>query len=84
MIAIRHKIVTHADSRYFPVRLVKNFLPDVPGRLHDFAIRSGQTLPRLNLLRMRANASHLAAVFALHAHEAAQEVRKTRKRLHSK
>jgi hypothetical protein len=83
-LVIRHKIVAHADSRYFPARLVKAFLPPESGRIGDYAIKSGQTFPRLNLARLRANAKQLEAAFLLHAHSAATEVRKTRKRLRRK
>lgn len=78
---VRCKIVAHAESRYFPVRMVKAFLPPESGRLDDFALMSGQTYPLLNLNRLRANATQLGAAFGLHAYCAAMEVRKDRKRL---
>jgi hypothetical protein len=81
---VRHKIVAHAESRYFPVRLVKSPMAESPHSLGDYAIRSGQRYPRFDLHRLRANAKQLGAVFGLHAHMAAGEVRKTRKRLHQK
>jgi hypothetical protein len=84
VLKIRNKIVAHADSRYFPVRLVQAALPNTPQARGDYAIKSGRTYPRFNLHRLRANATELGAVFGLHAHMAATEVRKTRKRLHRK
>jgi hypothetical protein len=80
-LAVRHKVIAHADSRYFPVRLVKAFRPPAAKLGRDFAILSAQRFPRLDLHQLRANASQLCAAFALHAHYAAIEVRKTRRRL---
>ena len=81
---VRHKIVAHADSRHFPVRLVKSPMATSRHAVGHYAIKSGQTYPRFDLHRLRANAKQLGAVFGLHAHMAATEVRKNRKRLHRK
>ena len=59
-------------------------MPPESGRLGDFALKSGQTYPLIDLKRLRANASQLGAVFGLHSHFAAEEVRRTRKRLRSR
>lgn len=83
-LAIRHKIVAHAASRYFPVRIVKAFLPDNVEITGDFAIKSGQTFPRMNLTQLRWNAKQYSAVFGFYAYAAASEVRTTRKRLRHK
>jgi hypothetical protein len=84
VIRIRNKIVAHAESRYFPVRMVAAFLPPESGRMGDFALKSGQTYPLLDLKLLRLNAKQLAAAFAIHGHSAAVEVRRTRKRLRRK
>jgi hypothetical protein len=81
VIRIRNEIVAHAESRYFPVRMVAAFLPPESGRMGDFALKIGHTYPLLDLKVLRSNAKQLAAAFAIHAHFAAVEVRRTRKRL---
>jgi len=35
VIRIGHKIVAHAESRYFPVRIVATFLPPSSGQMDD-------------------------------------------------
>jgi hypothetical protein len=84
VLRIRNKIVAHAESRYFPVRMVAAFLPLESGRMGDFALQSAQRYPRLDLKLLRANAKQLGAAFGLHGHFAAIEVRRTRKRLRKK
>lgn len=84
VLKLRSKIVAHAEARYFPVRMVKAFMPPESGRLGDFALKSGQTYPLIDLKSLRANASQLGAVFGLHGHFAAVEVRRGRKRLRRK
>lgn len=84
VIRLRNKVVAHAESRYFPVRLVAAFLPRESIPMGDFAIRSAQVFPVLDLPRLRSNANHLGAAFGLRGHFAAFEVRRTRKRLHKK
>ena len=68
VITLRNKVVAHAESRYFPVRIVAAVLPPSSGRMGDFAIKSGQTYPRLDLRLLRSNAKQLAAVFGLYGH----------------
>jgi hypothetical protein len=84
VIRLRHKVVAHAESRYFPVRMVGAFLPESSGRIGDFALKSGQTYPLLDLQLLRSNAKQLAAAFGLHGYFAAVEVRRGRKRLRRK
>ena len=81
VVRLRNKVVAHAESRYFPVRMVKAFLPPESGRIGDFALQSGQTYPLLDLKRLRSNAKQLGAAFGIHGHFAAAEVRRSRKRL---
>jgi hypothetical protein len=84
VIRIRNKVVAHAESRYFPVRMVAAFLPPSSGRMGDFALKSAQTYPLLDLKLLRSNAKQLGAAFAIHGHSAAAQVRRTRKRLRRK
>jgi len=81
VIRIRSKVVAHAESRYFPVRMVAAPLPPSSGRLGDYALKSGQTYPLLDLKRLRSNAKQLGAAFGIYGHFAAAEVRRGRKRL---
>jgi len=81
VIRVRNKIVAHAESRYFPVRMIAAHLPQSDARFTNFAIKFGQTFPSPDLKILRANAKQLCSVFALHGHYAGVEVRKTRKRL---
>jgi hypothetical protein len=84
VLRIRNKIVAHAESRYFPVRMVAAFAFPKSGRVGDFALQFGQRYPLLNLNLLRSNAMQLAAAFGLYGHFAAVEVRRTRKRLRKK
>lgn len=75
VIRLRSKIVAHAESQYFQVRLVKSFTPG-----EDFSFSSMSTHPGLDLRRLRDNARRLANAFGFASHEAALKVMDERKR----
>jgi hypothetical protein len=89
VIRLRRKIVAHAESRYFPVRIVAAFLPkglpkeDYEG-FDDFAVKSARVWPLLDLSLLRANAEQFAGAFWFHRYFAAKEARRTRQRLRRK
>lgn len=73
--------MAHAESRYFPVRMIAGFLTPGSAQLTDFSLLVGQRFPTPDLKILRDNARQLANLFSLFSHYAAIEVRKTRKRL---
>ncbi|MBV8403207.1 MAG: hypothetical protein JO203_03370 [Gammaproteobacteria bacterium] len=76
VLAARNKILAHAESKYFPVKMVRAEWPADPKLLwKDFGFQSVRSLPVIDLSGMRANARAIRTYYRMHGLTLADRVR---------
>ncbi len=75
VIRLRNKIVAHAESRYFEVRMYRSPTSNPNVRTGDYSLFSKRTYPKLDLDALQLNADQLREAYGWIVHAIAPDIR---------